>query len=182
MLSVYCFFFNTKILHKRAAHMNYRRNQCKNNVFLSIHVSSCQAVSLMPVYPDTKFMEATWGPPGSCRPQMGPMLAPWTLLSGLCCGNVPLRRCKQAGRANPGSSARRSPATNTSQHWFRWWRVAWRHQAITWTMMEKYTLGALSLLLWCGDIKSLSILSAQEQHSRTYCAGKVQATTSSHLV
>ena len=30
----------------------------------------------------TKFMGPTWGPPGSCRPQMGPMLAPWTLQSG----------------------------------------------------------------------------------------------------
>ena len=29
-----------------------------------------------------KFMGPTWGPPGSCRPQMGPMLSPWTLLSG----------------------------------------------------------------------------------------------------
>ena len=29
-----------------------------------------------------KFMGPTWSPPGSCRPQMGPMLAPWTLLSG----------------------------------------------------------------------------------------------------
>ena len=28
-----------------------------------------------------RFMRQTWGPPGSCRPQMGPMLAPWTLLS-----------------------------------------------------------------------------------------------------
>ena len=28
-------------------------------------------------------MGPTWGPPGSCRPQMGPMLAPWTLLLGL---------------------------------------------------------------------------------------------------
>ena len=28
-----------------------------------------------------KFMGPTWGPPGSCRPQMGPMLAQWTLLS-----------------------------------------------------------------------------------------------------
>ena len=27
-------------------------------------------------------MGPTWGPPGSCRPQMGPMLTPWTLLSG----------------------------------------------------------------------------------------------------
>ena len=30
-----------------------------------------------------RFMGQTWGPPGSCRPQMGPMLAPWTLLSGI---------------------------------------------------------------------------------------------------
>ena len=29
-----------------------------------------------------RFMGPTWGPPGSCRPQMGPMSAPWTLLSG----------------------------------------------------------------------------------------------------
>ena len=32
-----------------------------------------------------KSMGPTWGPPGSCRPQMGPMLAPWTLLSGVVC-------------------------------------------------------------------------------------------------
>ena len=29
-----------------------------------------------------KYMGPTWGPPGSSRPQMGPMLAPWTLLWG----------------------------------------------------------------------------------------------------
>ena len=29
-----------------------------------------------------KFMGRTWGPPGSCRRQMGPMLAPWNMLSG----------------------------------------------------------------------------------------------------
>ena len=29
-----------------------------------------------------KFMGPTWGPPWSCRPQMGPMSAPWTLLWG----------------------------------------------------------------------------------------------------
>ena len=28
------------------------------------------------------FMGLTWGPPGSCRPQVGPMLATWTLLFG----------------------------------------------------------------------------------------------------
>ena len=30
-----------------------------------------------------KCMGPTWGPSGSCRPQMGPMSAPWTLLSGM---------------------------------------------------------------------------------------------------
>ena len=30
-----------------------------------------------------KFMEPTWGPPGSCLSQMGHMLAPWALLSGV---------------------------------------------------------------------------------------------------
>ena len=30
----------------------------------------------------SKFMGPTWGPPGSCRSQMGVILAPWTLLSG----------------------------------------------------------------------------------------------------
>ena len=30
-----------------------------------------------------KFKGTTWGPPGSCWPQMGPMLVPWTLLSML---------------------------------------------------------------------------------------------------
>ena len=30
-----------------------------------------------------KFMGPTWGPPESCWPQVDPMLAPWTLLSGI---------------------------------------------------------------------------------------------------
>ena len=29
-----------------------------------------------------RFTWPTWGPPGSCRPQVGLMLAPWILLSG----------------------------------------------------------------------------------------------------
>ena len=42
--------------------------------------------SIIFLYPDSKVhgasMGPTWGPPGSCRPQMGPVLASWTLLSG----------------------------------------------------------------------------------------------------
>ena len=30
-----------------------------------------------------RFHRANMGPRGSCRPQMGPMLAPWTLVSGV---------------------------------------------------------------------------------------------------
>ena len=44
-----------------------------------------------------KFMGPTWGPPGSCRPQMGPMLVPWTLLAGATLA-IPwdsMARCKQ---------------------------------------------------------------------------------------
>ena len=33
-----------------------------------------------------RFMGPTWGPPESCRSKMGPMLAPWILLSGLIYG------------------------------------------------------------------------------------------------
>ena len=40
-------------------------------------------------------MGQTWDPPGSCRPQLGPMLAPWTLLSGK----------QEDGRASPPSMA-----------------------------------------------------------------------------
>ena len=29
--------------------------------------------------------QSLWGQHGPCRPQMGPMLAPWTLLSGMLC-------------------------------------------------------------------------------------------------
>ena len=33
-------------------------------------------------FPDSKVHVANMGPTGSCRPQVGPMLAPWTLLQG----------------------------------------------------------------------------------------------------
>ena len=45
-------------------------------VFLLLSVCSIQGFNSQ----IAKFMEPIWGPPGSCWPQMGPMLAPWTLL------------------------------------------------------------------------------------------------------
>ena len=45
---------------------------------------SCGQMDPFTENPDSKAHGAnpTWGPPGSFRPQMGPVLAPWTLLSG----------------------------------------------------------------------------------------------------
>ena len=37
-----------------------------------------------------RFMGPTWGPPGSCRPQMGLMLAQWTLLPGFLMFFLPI--------------------------------------------------------------------------------------------
>ena len=47
-----------------------------------IHPSTCNGL-LELASQIAKFMGPTWDPPGSCRPQTGPMLATWTLLSGL---------------------------------------------------------------------------------------------------
>ena len=38
---------------------------------------------------DSKVHGADMGAPGSCRPQMDPMLAPWILLSGVCPWSLP---------------------------------------------------------------------------------------------
>ena len=42
-----------------------------------------------------KLMGPTWGPPGSCRSQMYPMLAPWTLSHSL--SPIPARICNSVG-------------------------------------------------------------------------------------
>ena len=43
----------------------------------SYHISPYVVLPLI-----ARFMGPTWDPPGSCRPQVGPMWAPWTLFSG----------------------------------------------------------------------------------------------------
>ena len=39
-----------------------------------------EAIHMLPLI--ARFMEPSWGPSGACRTQVGPMLAPWRLLSG----------------------------------------------------------------------------------------------------
>ena len=70
-------------------------SHCENKTTLRSsyrHLYIETALVLIPLYsccnmPSqiAKFMGPTWGQPGSCRPQMCPMLAPWTLLSGVYC-------------------------------------------------------------------------------------------------
>ena len=58
------------------------RNNCKIyrfRCYLIKYYHDCQIRSYTQI---AKFKVPTWSPHGSCRPQMGPMLAPWTLLSG----------------------------------------------------------------------------------------------------
>ena len=56
---------NRKYSYNKTKHYNNLMGFCKKDVIPQI----------------AKFMGPTWGPPGSCRNQMGPMLAPWILLS-----------------------------------------------------------------------------------------------------
>ena len=58
----------------------------KNDTLLSaqaVRYSNAYTILKNKAYQTAKFMGPIWGPPGSCRPQMGPLLAPWTLLPGM---------------------------------------------------------------------------------------------------
>ena len=53
---------------------------CQGNPSISTEIPSQRASNAETQI--AMFLGSTWGPSGSCRRQMGPMLAPWTLLSG----------------------------------------------------------------------------------------------------
>ena len=52
---------------------------CQHHVFVAqrLRMQICTQIA--------RFIGPTWGPPGSCQPQVGPMLAPSTLQSGSLC-------------------------------------------------------------------------------------------------
>ena len=70
------------IVTKHGANIRSSRNILFSRKYFSwtdicfVNDSSTSAVQI------ARFMGPTWGPPGSCRPQVSPMLAPWTLRSG----------------------------------------------------------------------------------------------------
>ena len=48
-------------------------------IMIDMHLSWCDEILMAPLI--TRFMGPTWGPSGADRTQVGPMLAPWILLS-----------------------------------------------------------------------------------------------------
>ena len=64
----------SEMIHKLIIESRLILHLPRINTHFSWCRSSCTQIS--------KFMGPTWGPPRSCRSQMGPMLAPWTLVSG----------------------------------------------------------------------------------------------------
>ena len=64
--------------------------------FVDSWYSLCMSILLQLLRPlRARFTGPTWGPPGPCRPQMTPMWAPWTLLSGTaitCLPSAPLAK------------------------------------------------------------------------------------------
>ena len=54
----------------------YSQCQCQCQVVRMITIEAWYATLI------ARFMGPTWGPPGADRTQVGPMLTPWTLLSG----------------------------------------------------------------------------------------------------
>ena len=68
-------FVMTHILQYKLAHGMYLK-------WTPCRFVECQWVNTIIPTPTARFMEPRWGPSGADRTQVGPMLAPWTLLSG----------------------------------------------------------------------------------------------------
>ena len=77
-------------------------------------------------------MGPTWGPPGSCRPQVGPMTAPWTLLSG----TLPL--CPTDPEYKPSHTRCRHYVTCAFINYMEWHDdvIKWKHFPRYWPFVR----------------------------------------------
>ena len=66
-----------------------------------------------------KFMGSTWGPPWSCRPQMNPMLAQWTLLSWVPALHQVQQQYFRRGvwRLTPSAESSAPQVSQLDDHW-----------------------------------------------------------------
>ena len=56
--------------------------QIRHYHIIGINTGTPQTATTRRITPDSHFMGPMWGPPGADRTHVGPMLAPWTLLTG----------------------------------------------------------------------------------------------------
>ena len=87
-----CHLLANKHFTGNAQNINYQMEMSLKNTHLKLLLHLFGGNELIPLLKllffwsadtqITRFTWPTWGPPGSCRPQVGPKLAPWTLLSG----------------------------------------------------------------------------------------------------
>ena len=95
-------FANSRVAYiiRRDAHVTslysgYLKPSCWYRWWLLPHINISYQIA--------RFLWPTWGPPGSCRPQMGPMFAPWILLSGI-----------RRSRTTPGITVRADVPVHTT--------------------------------------------------------------------
>ena len=92
ILTIHCHWF----WKQQPSPCNFGRQYnavCTLWLVLSMHARNFTFIFGKKITQIAKFIGPTWGPPGSCRPQMGPMLAPWTVLS--CCLAILLSCCSE---------------------------------------------------------------------------------------
>ena len=101
----------------------------------------------------SRFMGPTWGPPGAVRTQVGPMLAPWTLLCGYaltrwCCQYPSLTTYstaiywKKLFILHKNNKVKYIACFTINRHWFGYWIGAeqatnlfcvYTHHTVIWT-------------------------------------------------
>ena len=79
-MQIYIYIYNS--LKYNQSHFDKIKNKFLVVYMLMINELAATPELVLTVGLIARFLGPTWDPPGSCRPQMGPMLAPWTLLSG----------------------------------------------------------------------------------------------------
>ena len=130
-----------------------------------------------------RFMGPTWGPPGSWWPQMGPMLAPWILLSGRFMGSMQgrhrgpielftFRGLYQWLRSRPITPVYCSPTLSHGYSLYGVWQQCLRHWG--WDKMA----AIFQTTFW----KAFSWMKTYEFRLRFHCSlfPMVQLTNSQH--
>ena len=152
----------------------------------------------------TRFMGPTWGPSGADKTQVGPMLAPWTLLSGTPLRYTPTGLCPHDGVRCPGDKQAprhqqppcwlaygytvtwvilrdMQPLNNVRERsatfWFLWWvQLA---TAITWDLTKMWVWN--SHLLWNVKVVSATLLSKSLSNLKAIKQFQTQISRTSRL-